>query len=190
MGSVSSLIEKREILDLISAFQNGDDNAFSELVERYNPLLNKEIGIYTKGSIIPRELYIEACIGLQDAARSYESGHHTTFGLYAKKCIHNAILDFFKKNKTIRPDCDIDKLYVNPSIDEKLASAERFDSYMSKIKNEILSELEYKVFALEVYGYTTARIAEILSVTAKVVDNTKYRAHKKVRKYFEEHPED
>ena len=182
-------MEKKDILDLISAFRNGDDDAFSNLVERYSPLLNKEIGIYTKGSVIPRELYVEACIGLQHAAERYEPGHHTTFGLYAKKCIHNAILDFFKKNRIVKSDCDIDKLYVNPSIDEKLASAEQFDSYMSKIKN-ILSELEYKVFALDVYGYTTARISEMLSVTAKAVDNTKYRARKKVRKYFEDNPED
>ena len=55
-------MEKKDILDLISAFRNGDDNAFSKLVERYSPLLNKEIGIYTKGSVIPRELYVEACI--------------------------------------------------------------------------------------------------------------------------------
>ncbi len=183
------MMEKKDILDLISAFRNGDDNAFSELVERYAPLLNKEIGIYTKGSTVPSELYTEACIGLHKAARTYEPDHHTTFGLYAKRCIHNKILDFFKKNRTIKPDCDIDKLYVNPSIDEKLASAEQFDSYMSKIKT-ILSGFEYKVFTLEVYGYTTARIAELISVTPKVVDNTKYRAHKKIRKYFEEHPED
>ena len=185
----SSLIEKKEILDLISDFQNGDDNAFSELVERYNPLLNKEISIYIKGEIIPRELYIEACIGLQNAAKSYESGHHTTFGLYAKKCIHNAILDFLKVDKIIRPDCDIDKLYVNPSIDEKLASAERFDSLMGESKT-ILSEFEYRVFVLHVYGYTTRRISEILSVTSKSVDNAKNRIFRKLRKHFGDYSED
>ena len=182
-------MEKMDIFDLISAFRNGDDNAFSELVRRYTPLLNKEIGIYTTGSVVPSELYTEACLGLHKAALKYDPELHTTFGLYAKICIHRKIADFFKRKKTIKPDYDIDKLYVNPSIDTKLASAERFDSLMSESKT-ILSEFEYKVFVLHVYGYTTCRISEILSVTSKSVDNAKNRIFRKLRKHFGDYSED
>ena len=182
-------MEKMDILDLISAVRGGDDHAFSELVKRYTPLINKEIGMYTRFSTIPSELYTEACLGLHKAAMKYVPEHHTTFGLYAKICIHRKIADFFKTKKSIKSDYDIDKLYVNPSIDAKLASAERFDSLMSESKN-ILSKFEYKVFVLHVYGYTTARISEILSVSSKAVDNGKNRIFRKLRKHFENYSED
>lgn len=182
-------MEKTDILDLISAVRCGNDDAFSELVRRYTPLLNKEISIYTKASTIPSELYTEACLGLHKAALKYVPEYHTTFGLYAKICIHRKIADFFKRKKSIRPDFDIDKLYVNPSIDAKLASAERFDSLMNESKT-ILSEFEYKVFAFHVYGYTTARISELLSVTPKSVDNAKNRIFRKLRAHFENYSED
>lgn len=182
-------MEKMDINDLISAVRKGDDNAFSELVRRYTPLINNEVSFYTSSSVASGELYSEACLALHKAAIKYVPEHHTTFGLYAKICIHRKIVDFFRKKKRPVPDCSIDKLCINPSIDAKLASAERFDSLMSESKT-ILSEFEYKVFGYHVYGYTTARISEILSVTAKAVDNAKNRIFRKLRKHFENYSED
>ena len=185
----NSLMDKMDIVDIISAVREGDNNAFSELVGRYTPLINNEISLYTSSSVAYSELYTEACLALHKAAIKYVPEHHTTFGLYAKICIHRKIADFFKKKKHITPDCNIDKLYINPSIDSKLASAERFDSLMSESKT-ILSEFEYKVFVYHVYGYTTARISEFLSVTAKAVDNAKNRIFRKLRKHFKDYSED
>ena len=112
-----------------------------------------------------------------------------TFGLYAKICIYHRLIDLRRANNIPCASVDIEKLYVTPSIDSRLADAERFDSLMSRSR-ELLSDFEYQIFVLHVQGYRTARISEILSVSSKSVDNAKNRIFRKLREYFSDYSDD
>ena len=182
-------MEELDVSDLISAVKKDDSLAFSELVRRYTPLINKEIAEFSSSSAMVGELYAEACLGLHKAAVTYSPEHSTTFGLYAKICVHRKLVDFFKTRKTIVSDFDVDKLVVTPSIDSRLASAERFDALMNRSKS-VLSDFEYQIFVLHIQGYRTARIAEILSVSAKAVDNGKNRIFRKLKEHFSDYSDD
>jgi RNA polymerase sporulation-specific sigma factor len=182
-------MEKIDICDLVALVRDGDNLAFAELIKRYTPLINKEIGDCADSGLSVGELYAEACIGLHRAAVTYDTSKTLTFGLYAKICIYRRLIDLRRANNVPRSDVDVDKLYVTPSIDSRLAEAERFDLLMSRSK-ELLSDFEYQIFVLHVQGYRTARIGEILSVTPKSVDNAKNRLFRKLREYFSNYSDD
>ena len=182
-------MDKMDIVDLVSLVREGDNLAFAELVKRYTPLMNKEIGDCSDSGLSVGELYAEACIGLHRAAMTFDPSKFTTFGLYAKICIYHRLIDLRRANNIPCASVDIEKLYVTPSIDSRLAEAERFDSLMSRSR-ELLSDFEYQIFVLHVQGYRTARISEILSVSSKSVDNAKNRIFRKLREYFSDYSDD
>ena len=182
-------MDKMDIVDLISLVREGDNLAFAELVKRYTPLINKEISDCDTRSLSVGELYAEACIGLHRAAMTYDSTRSLTFGLYAKICIYRRLVDLLRATNTLQSDVDVEKLFVTPSIDSRLAAAEHFESLMSRSKS-LLSDFEYQIFVLHVQGYRTARIAEILSVSSKSVDNAKNRIFRKLREFFSDYSDD
>lgn len=182
-------MDKMDIVDLISLVREGDNLAFAELVKRYTPLINKEISDCDTNSLSVGELYAEACIGLHRAAMTYDPSRSLTFGLYAKICIYRRLIDLLRASNTPQSDFDVEKLFVTPSIDSRLAAAEHFESLMSRSR-ALLSDFEYQIFVLHVQGYRTARIAEILSVSSKSVDNAKNRIFRKLREFFSDYSDD
>ena len=180
-------MEEKEIFQLISEVRRGNDGAFSDLVKRYTPLMNKEISEFMTSSISFDEMFSEACIALHSAAMRYDILQTTvTFGLFAKICIHRRLIDLSKALVPKETVIDVDKVSVTYPIDTRLAEAERFDSIMC-VSKTLLSDFEYEVLILHIQGYKTARIAEILSCESKSIDNAKNRIFKKLRTYFSDH---
>ena len=187
-------MEEKAILDLVLSVKEGDEVAFEQLLALYKPLIDKEIRRYRKIRIIPEEMYSEVSMVFHKAALSYDPQSFTTFGLYAKICIGRKFNDnakkHNKKSRIIRPSAvDVDKLGGTASIARRLADMEFFRTRMNKAK-ELLSDFEYRIFCLHIQGHKTAKIAEMLSVSSKSVDNAKNRAFTKLRRYYKEHPDE
>lgn len=182
-------METLEIRDLISRCRMRDDDAFSELVSRYTPLMNKEVSEFMASGIGFEELFSEACIALHLAALKYDIEQSTvTFGLYAKVCIRHRLIDLAESNSSIHEsDIDVDRISVTPALDSRLAAAERFELLM-RLSKGILSDYEYKVLILHVQGYKTAQIAEMLGREPKSVDNAKNRIFRRLRESIGESP--
>ena len=181
---VRFLMKDLENMQLIALVKAGDDLAFSELVSRYTPLINREISDFSIPTATEDELISEAYFALHSAAKSYDCDRHLTFGLYAKICIHNQLIDFARKaSHVVRGDVDVEKISVTPKIASKLADAEDFYNILG-ISKSLLSDLEYKVLIYHVQGYKTAKIAEALATTPKAVDNAKNRLFTKLRTHF------
>ena len=173
-----------ETAQLIAAAKAGSDAAFAELVGRYKPLISREISDFEIPSATDDELISEAYLALHSAVKTFDSERHLTFGLYAKICIHNQLIDFAKKSRrVVRGDVDVEKITVTPKIDSKLAAAEEFNNILG-ISKALLSDLEYKVLIYHVQGYKTAKIAEALAIIPKAVDNAKNRMFTKLRTHF------
>ena len=138
-------MEEKEIFQLISEVRRGNDGAFSDLVKRYTPLMNKEISEFMTSSISFDEMFSEACIALHSAAMRYDILQTTvTFGLFAKICIHRRLIDLSKALVPKETVIDVDKVSVTYPIDTRLAEAERFDSIMC-VSKTLLSDFEYEV---------------------------------------------
>ena len=175
--------DKLDIKALIEFCRQHDDGAFSELVRRYTPMINKVIATFDDPYLSSDELFAEACIGLHSAAQRYDlSGMDVTFGLYARICVYNRIVDLFRRERGHREVVELDDDTVSDGVqvDAGIISRETADKLIT-VARDILSDYEYKVFMLHVQGYKTAQIAAALGRDAKSVDNAKNRIFRRLR---------
>lgn len=166
-----------EVTELLMLCRGRDDAAFSELLRRYTPMINKLVGAYFDSPYDASEAFSEASVALHRAAISYDlEQSEVTFGLYAHVCIRNRLLDMVRANRRELTVCDvdIDSVAVNGGIEERLIMRETVSAYREKAE-QLLSEYEYKIFLCVLKGFKTAEIAKLLGKDAKSVDNAKAR---------------
>ena len=172
------------ISELIVAARMHDDSAFSELLSRYTPMINKVIGGFSASVFRYDEAFSEACFAFHRAVLSYDLSRSSdvTFGLYARICIYRRLCDLSAKNgkeETI-VDLDVDLISGdNNNIEQRLVGRERMSEYLSKARG-ILSEYEYEVFILYIDGYSTEEISEKLGKDIKSVENAKSRMFRRL----------
>lgn len=172
-----------DISKLVEGCKQGDDIAFSELVNRYTPLIYKLISESGIDFMVTEELFSESCVALHRAALGYNLDQDSvTFGVYAKTCIYHHLVDLKRRNRQ-QPeflDCDVEEVVCEDNPDERLVARERLDSLFLYAK-ESLSDYEYSVLLYHIQGYKTAAIAERLGRSAKSVDNAKARVFRRLR---------
>ena len=170
---------------LILLVRNRDDDAFSELLERYSPMINKVIGSFSGMGVSYDEAYSEGCVALHRAALAYDIARSSdiTFGLFARICVYRRICDTLSGNKKTAEvsDIDVNSIAVGSGLEERLLNKERMEEYFIRAK-ELLSEYEYEVFMLYVDGASTAEMAEKLSRSVKSIENAKLRMLKTLRR--------
>jgi len=173
-----------ELIELITLVKEHDDNAFSELVTRYTPMMNKVIGGFTGSHLRYDEAFSEACVALHRAAMSYDNSRSgdITFGLYSRICVYRRICDIIEKSSKQAPivDMDVELISSESNIEQRLVGRERMAEYVRKACS-VLSDYEYSVFLLYIEGYTTAEISKQLEKDAKSVENAKSRMLKRLR---------
>ncbi len=176
------LYEDTEIGALILKCREHDDEAFRELVRRYTPMMKKVISGFLDTPSHYDELFVDACVALHSAMRTFDVGQdEVTFGLYARTCVHNKIVDTVRVAKSGANLVDFNALEVEVGGPEVLLmQKERFEMLMKRAA-AILSEYEYKVLMLYIQGYSTAVISETLGRTPKSVDNAKSRLFTRLR---------
>ncbi len=180
------LYEKMDTEELIVACRERDDGAFCELVARYTPMMRKVAASFYDTSVSEDELFAEACVALHSAALRYDTEQSgVTFGLYARVCVHNRLVDLCRRASAFAAVVDLDSetLTDGSAIETGLIRREAVETLMSGAR-ELLSEYEYKVLLLHVQGYKTATIARMLSRTPKSVDNAKSRIFRRLREEF------
>ncbi len=176
-------MKERDINALITDVRSGTDAAFSELLERYAPMLNKVVAGFSGSSLSHNEAISEAYVAFHRAVLSYDlSRSDVTFGLYARICVYRRLLDATARasKESIFVDYDMDSISVTNTVEERIVWRERFRQYIETART-VLSDYEYRVFILYIDGYSTAETAKELSKSAKSVDNAKARCFKRLR---------
>ena len=172
--------------DLVALSKEHNEDAFCELVLRYTPMIYRVIGSISSSVLSGDELFSEGCVALHSAAMSYDlSQDKVTFGLYARVCVYNAIVDCIRQSsgKDISTDDDITGIPDATSLENAVANKESVE-FLLKSAQRILSDYEYQVLMYHIRGYRTADIAKRLSRPAKSVDNAKSRIFKRLRDAF------
>ena len=178
-----NLYENTDISDLILLCRAHNDEAFDELVRRYTPMMRKVVLGFDQSSYEYSELLSEACVALHTAAQRFNLAQdEVTFGLYARICVRNRILDLIRASSsdTSVAECDVELLTEDDNPEKKLEERELVDSILLSAKY-LLSDYEYRVLLLHIQGYKTAAIADMLSRSAKSVDNAKSRLFRRLR---------
>ena len=176
--------------ELITAAKNGDEGAFSELCERYKPLIETMTDRYlTRLNAIIQDkddLRQEATVAFYRAVTTFDLGQDkVSFGLYAKICIRNRMVSLLRRaNKKSSPKT------VSSSKDEGKRIGDRvFDfAELLSVSERVLSKREGLVLSLYIDGKTYKEISDLLSVSEKSVDNALFRAKSKIKRYYSDMP--
>lgn len=176
--------EKADIASLVELIRSGDDSAFSEIAERYSPMLRKLVFRFASSDFVAEEMLNEALVALHRAALTYDVGQvDVSFGLYSRICAYNRLVDYsasIKSRESSSVDVDVESIAAPSSIHSRLEREETV-GMLKSCADEVLSEYEHKVFSLCLSGYKTSEIADILGKSAKSVDNAKARMLKRMR---------
>ena len=176
--------------ELITAAKNGDEGAFSELCEKYKPLIETMTDRYlTRLNAIIQDkddLRQEATVAFYRAVTTFDMGQDkVSFGLYAKICIKNRMVSLMRRaNKKSSPKT------VSATKNEGKRIGDRvFDfSELLSVSERILSKKEGLVFSLYIGGKTYKEISALLHVSEKSVDNSLFRAKSKIKRYYSDMP--
>ncbi|MBQ2668211.1 MAG: sigma-70 family RNA polymerase sigma factor [Clostridia bacterium] len=177
---------------LVCAFQNGDAEAFSELVARYLKLIRIKACSFREIFSLEREdLYQEGLLGLFDAVRSYRvQDGRASFETYAGRCINNRIVsavrrDASRKNSLLNHAVSIDEISVldagqTADPQQLLENQDEMD-HMLETVHASLSAFERKVLSLYLSGYKRSEIQTKLGISVRAFDNAMVRVRKKLR---------
>ncbi|MBQ8254436.1 MAG: sigma-70 family RNA polymerase sigma factor [Clostridia bacterium] len=176
--------------ELILAAKNGDEGAFSELCDKYKPLIENMTDRYIArlNAIIQDkdDLRQEATVAFYRAVTTYDmSQDKVSFGLYAKICIKNRMVSLIRRaNKKSSPKT------VSSQKEEGKRIGDRFFDFgeLISVSERIMSKREALVFSLYIGGKTYKEISELLKVSEKSVDNALFRAKSKIKRYYSDMP--
>ena len=161
MDSVSAC----EIKQLLENIRSGKlaDEAFSELVERYMPLIKKRVYMYFGSDADSAEAMQEANIALHSAAMTYDSDKcdGVTFGLYAGVCISNRLKSLVRHNARVNEMTnsftEAEKLVSGVDVESVVAARDLCDRVM-RAAESALSDFEFRVFSMSFERYSTKDI--------------------------------
>lgn len=195
--SSSKTKDPKEIRELVSSAQMGDENAFECLRSAFLPLLDAQASKHiSEGMTVQdiEDLKQEALIVFGNAVRSYNPDFSgVEFGLYAKICIENRLVSFVRsyirqRKNTVVPLDALEEVIDRDSKDlfQAMVDRETGEELVRSIK-KILSDYENRVWWLYVSGMSVSGIAEeIGGVSPKSVSNAVYRIRKKLRDHLSE----
>lgn len=182
-----------DLEDLLTAVRAEEKAAFSKLLERYRPLLQKKIARYAgkAGEDEKADTEQEAIFALHRAAMRYRPMKEVTFGLYAEICIDNALKSRYRQEKRRRQAAEKAGIPIIVSLDEEeeniyesfqdtVVEQENVKALLARIKKE-LSTYEQKVFELYMQGLSVEEMANRLGRTEKSVRNAITRLLSKLR---------
>ena len=187
---MSDIAKNKGIQELIFRVRKGDDEAFSELLSMYTPLIEGSL-LRSLGdelyALYSEDLRQEATMVFYNSILTYDIEQcEVEFGLYAKICITNALIS--QKRLLIRrrserfSDSEIGDFLGNEEDDPSamIMEQESLRSLYSVIRGS-LSDLEYRIWRLYMSGKTVKQIGLSVGKSSKAVNNAIYRIRKKLR---------
>ncbi len=185
-------MQKERIKDLVFLAQSGDQEAFSELLKIYDPLITSTVSKFRVDGMLDtdtEDLRQEATLAFYSALLSYDpSISEVEFGLYAKVCICNRLVSQVRMMKkhiassTLSYSAEDLLKYVSDDGDPSRSIVEReAEENLMKLISDNLSDMENRVFEMYVSGMSAAEMAKRLDVSEKSVSNTVYRIRKKLK---------
>lgn len=180
---------------LLYAVREGDQDAFSALLLRYRPLIDRAVDRFSAelhGEEDRKDVRQEALAAFYDAIRSYRTDQEKVeFGLYAKVCIGNRLVSHLRRERRQQGLLSLDDLSAERVLgaDGDLLSLvieeEEAQALSASIK-QVLSRYEYEVFSLYFKGSTSAQIAVLMQKSVKSIDNAIARIRKKLKNLLQD----
>ena len=173
---------------LIVAARSGSEDALTELISKYEPLINALISKYDSSDLSgedKKDMRQEALIIFCNAVMKYNlEQNDVDFGLYAKICIERGFLSqirAFRRRLPVESIDDNKNIVIADDPSLALIDSENVREIW-KLIDENLSEYESKVWNMHLIGNSSADIALQLGRDVKSIDNALCRIRAKLRK--------
>ena len=175
---------------LVYAARSGDKSAMNGIVAELAPIVEIIASRNVDRSPLTRnDLIQEGMIGLLGAVYGYSTEGGASFRTYASACIFNSIRNAVrkqsaKKSMPLNTYVSLDELdeATDFSTDPQTLMSMQFGiGELNRLIETELTKLERDTLKLHIAGFGGGKIAEILSVNEKSVDNALQRARKKLR---------
>ena len=183
-------VERSAVLEAISRVRNGEQDAFSDLLQQYRPLIESLVARFCMDTVFEsdrEDLRQEAVMSFYRAILAYDTDQtEVEFGLYAKICISNALISQSRIQKKRTAEELTESLstdvFVHDSEDPAgwILEQERVKALYSVIRKN-LSDFEYRVWQCYMSGRTAGEIGSLVGKDEKSVSNAIYRIRKKLR---------
>ena len=172
-------------ISLLLEAASGNEKAFNKLAAAYAPMLKYSVGTVSYGlsEQDEEELYQEALLAFHRAVVKFDPLYEkVTFGLFAKICVHNALVSEVKRIKKPAP-VTIVPIESGPDSDLPFSpddSGKEIEELRQLIRDS-LSDYENRVFWSYYAGMSSSEIAEKTGKTPRSVDNAIYRVKRKLK---------
>lgn len=184
---------KNKVELLAKSSQSGDKLAFVDLLSFFSPFIFSMAHRYK----LPSDEYEDLCqigrIALYKAVCSYNS-ERQSFTTFGRTCIKNAMVSFIRKyyaeNKLYESNVSLDDLELENTADTSESTPEDTliaNEFIEDLQSAILttlSEAERQVLFHKMSGFGTQEISIIIGKDVKSVENTLFRARKKLKEHL------
>lgn len=175
-------LKESEEIGLIRSFRDGDGDAYSALLLKYEPLFASLIALNVCAELGSDEIRFVLEDAFRDSAMKYDlSDREHTFGVYAKASMQHRISNYRKSQRKHGYEQLDDNVSDDGNFETQMMREEVFVRICQKVK-EICSPFEYRVFLSYLSGDTPIQTAILLHSDPKTVSNAKARALSKMRK--------
>ncbi len=183
-------INNVEINNLIDLVISGNSDAFSALVEKYNPMLKKILNSYTTEDMSKEDvedLSQEELIAFYRAIINFDrEQENVEFGLYAKICVTNSMISYKraaakKSNEALIGDEEINSIHDPDGEVPRFFEMQESERELGEQIEKSLSQYENEVWSYYVNGYSSREIALKLNSSEKSIDNAIFRIRRKLK---------
>ena len=183
--------ENERVRGLIGLVRGGDSQAFSALVDIYNPLLKKVLFLYTTEDMSEEDvedLGQEELIAFYRAILSFDLDQsEVEFGLYAKICVTNSMISYKRAARkksgeiSLVGDGELELISDPDGEPAKIFAQKESERILGEQIEKTLSPYENEVWGYYVNGYSSKEIASKLNSGEKSIDNAIFRIRRKLK---------
>jgi RNA polymerase sporulation-specific sigma factor len=180
----------KDVNELINLVIAGNSEAFSVLVDRYNPMLKKILSTYTTDEMSKEDvedLTQEELIAFYRAIINFDREQNDVeFGLYAKICITNSMISYKraaakKSNESLIGDEEMNSIFDPDGEVSEFFQRQESERELGEQIEKTLSQYENEVWSYYVNGYSSREIAAKLGSSEKSIDNAIFRIRRKLK---------
>jgi RNA polymerase sporulation-specific sigma factor len=180
----------KDVNELINLVIAGNSEAFSMLVDRYNPMLKKILSTYTTDEMSKEDvedLTQEELIAFYRAIINFDREQNDVeFGLYAKICITNSMISYKraaakKSNESLIGDEEMNSIFDPDGEVSEFFQRQESERELGEQIEKTLSQYENEVWSYYVNGYSSREIAAKLGSSEKSIDNAIFRIRRKLK---------
>lgn len=167
--------------NLIQKCQQGDKQAFNELITKYYPYVQKFLIKLTTNEELAMDLVQDTFLKMIKNIDKYDINKETTFSTYLIQISKNTYLDYLRKNKRLTYEENIEQIVDTNFMEEKITNEEELNMVLKELENLPFEQAQaIKMKYLE--EYSLKDIAKKMGTESKTIKSRIYERKRKNKK--------